>query len=188
MDDRQTRRRAQCQRSKSQQSEPYECDDPDHDVSNSHLPTHDANGIPYQTITASHLPVDIVLPRLRRVTGSGPTWSACCPAHGDSRPSLSVTETTDGKLLIKCHAGCEPEQIMSAIGLDMTFLFPSAYAIQVARRKGNFTSSVRGEPHDGPYFEPEIDFGKFKDIIRTTKANNRKLVDLANDLLYFPHI
>ena len=36
----------------------------------------------------------------------GSYGTAICPAHHDRHPSLSITER-DGKLLVKCHAGCE---------------------------------------------------------------------------------
>jgi hypothetical protein len=41
----------------------------------------------------------------------------CCPAHNDRNPSLSVTETPDGKLLLHCFAGCSFEEIIQAAGL-----------------------------------------------------------------------
>src|SRR5262245_28022373 len=68
------------------------------------LPTHDRLGRPYPLIRPKDYPADIVLGRLRGVTGSRPQWSARCPAHADSRPSLSVTELNDGTLLIHCFA------------------------------------------------------------------------------------
>jgi len=40
---------------------------------------------------------------------------ACCPAHDDTNPSLSITETADGKLLWKCHAGCSQEAVRQAL-------------------------------------------------------------------------
>lgn len=42
---------------------------------------------------------------------------ARCPAHDDRRPSLSATVGDDGRVLLHCHAGCEPEQILKALGL-----------------------------------------------------------------------
>ena len=51
-------------------------------------------------------------------------WTAHCPAHDDRKPSLSIGEASDGKTLIHCHAGCAPEQILKAIGLEMADLFP----------------------------------------------------------------
>ena len=39
-----------------------------------------------------------------RQVGQG-SYTACCPAHDDKTPSLSITEISDG-VLIHCHAGC----------------------------------------------------------------------------------
>lgn len=42
--------------------------------------------------------------------------SARCPAHDDKRPSLSIAEGDDGRLLCHCHAGCEFASIMAGLG------------------------------------------------------------------------
>ena len=42
-------------------------------------------------------------------------YKACCPAHDDATPSLSVTIKDDGKVLWNCHAGCGPEQVQAAL-------------------------------------------------------------------------
>jgi hypothetical protein len=55
--------------------------------------------------------------------GSG-TISARCPAHDDGRASLSVTEGAGGKILVHCHASCEPGAIVGALGLKLSDLFP----------------------------------------------------------------
>ncbi len=53
------------------------------------------------------------------------TYAACCPAHNDKNPSLYVTEKSDGTLLIHCMSRqCSAVDIMAAIGLEMTDLFP----------------------------------------------------------------
>lgn len=39
---------------------------------------------------------------------------ACCPAHDDHGPSLSVTERS-GKILVHCHAGCAQSAVISAL-------------------------------------------------------------------------
>lgn len=62
------------------------------------------------------------LNRLGKVKRSGDGWIAQCPAHDDSKPSLSVTEA-DGKLLLKCHAACATDKITAAMGLTMADLF-----------------------------------------------------------------
>lgn len=40
---------------------------------------------------------------------------ACCPAHGDTRPSLSLADADDGRLLLNCKAGCDFLSILDAI-------------------------------------------------------------------------
>lgn len=68
---------------------------------------------------------DAFLDRLDKVkrTGNG-TWLACCPAHEDRRPSMSIRELDDGRVLVHCFAGCGVEQILSAVGMDFDALFP----------------------------------------------------------------
>jgi hypothetical protein len=39
---------------------------------------------------------------------------ACCVAHDDRTPSLSVSER-DGKLLVHCHAGCDQRAVIAAL-------------------------------------------------------------------------
>ena len=51
---------------------------------------------------------------------SGKGWSARCPAHDDRTPSLSLSDSSDGKVLVHCHAGCQQGEVISqlrAIGL-----------------------------------------------------------------------
>jgi hypothetical protein len=45
-----------------------------------------------------------------------------CPAHQDNAPSLSVDWRND-RTLIKCFAGCQPDEIISALGLEFADLF-----------------------------------------------------------------
>lgn len=51
-------------------------------------------------------------------------WNACCPAHQDRSPSLAVGETEDGRVLVHCHGGCSVDDVLAAVGLDMTDLYP----------------------------------------------------------------
>jgi hypothetical protein len=48
-----------------------------------------------------------------RKVGGG--WMARCPAHDDRTPSLSIRDTDDGKVLVRCHAGCGQEQVISIL-------------------------------------------------------------------------
>jgi len=64
-------------------------------------------------------------------TASG--YLACCPAHDDRSPSLSISEGSGGKILLKCFAGCSTDSIVRAIGLEMKDLFTDT----VIRLNGN---------------------------------------------------
>jgi hypothetical protein len=68
-------------------------------------------------------PTQRLLNRLDGVRRSGAAWIARCPAHEDRSPSLSVAEGNDGRVLVKCHAGCPVEAIVAAVGLELSDLF-----------------------------------------------------------------
>ena len=68
--------------------------------------------------------VQKVLSRLRKVKKTASGWEACCPAHEDRKPSLSVGIGQDDRVLLKCHAGCSTEAVLSAIGVELHGLFP----------------------------------------------------------------
>ena len=69
--------------------------------------------------------VDALLSRLDGVrrTRSG-CWIARCPAHDDRRPSLSLRELQDGRVLLHCFSGCSVQGVMAAVGLELIDLFP----------------------------------------------------------------
>ena len=46
---------------------------------------------------------------------SGDGWACKCPAHDDKHPSLSVSDGAGGKVLVRCHAGCSQEAVISAL-------------------------------------------------------------------------
>ena len=69
-------------------------------------------------------PVENLLQRLEKVKGRNGSWTARCPAHQDKGPSLAVREADDGRILVHCFAGCETANVLGAVGLDMTDLFP----------------------------------------------------------------
>ena len=68
---------------------------------------------------------EALLSRLDKVksTGSG-RWLACCPAHNDRSPSLSIRELDDGRVLVHCFSGCEVEAVLGAVGLTFDALYP----------------------------------------------------------------
>jgi hypothetical protein len=78
--------------------------------------------------------VERVLSRLEGGHRSPTGATAKCPAHEDHRASLSISEGDDGRVLLKCHAGCEVETILSKLHLTMRDLFPPR-AAKGARKK-----------------------------------------------------
>ncbi|MBE0430084.1 MAG: AAA family ATPase [Thermoleophilia bacterium] len=71
-------------------------------------------------------PAEKVLSKLEGVKGGNGTWTARCPSHDDKRSSLSVSEDAGGKVLLRCHAGCEVEAVVAAMDLEMKDLFPDS--------------------------------------------------------------
>ena len=52
-------------------------------------------------------------------------WMACCPAHQDSDPSMSIALTPDGKILLRCWAGCSALDVVASMNLSLSDLFPN---------------------------------------------------------------
>lgn len=64
-----------------------------------------------------------VLSRIKNVKPQGTGHTGSCPAHEDKNNSLSVSVGADRKILLYCHAGCDTEQIVNAIGIKLEDLF-----------------------------------------------------------------
>lgn len=68
-----------------------------------------------------------LLARLEGVIPAGPgRWYARCCAHDDKSPSLSVMDKGD-RVLIHCFAGCDPSDVLTAIGLDWKDIYPDRW-------------------------------------------------------------
>lgn len=66
---------------------------------------------------------DRLLERLNKVRQTGSdTWIACCPAHDDKTPSLSI-KRVDGRVLVHCFAGCGAADVLAAVDLRLADLF-----------------------------------------------------------------
>lgn len=77
-------------------------------------------------------PLDIVedalRSRSRKVTRRADDISACCPAHDDNNPSLSVSRGSKRDIVVCCHAGCTADDVMTALGLLWTDLGEQPHA------------------------------------------------------------
>lgn len=47
----------------------------------------------------------------------GVGWIARCPAHDDRRPSLSIKDGDDGRVLVRCHAGCDQTRVIETLAV-----------------------------------------------------------------------
>ena len=79
--------------------------------------------------------VEQVLGLLKRVKPSGTGYVALCPAHDDHNPSLRITSGNDGRVLLKCFAGCTFTEICKAIGLDENDMFARTASVERKRRE-----------------------------------------------------
>ena len=68
---------------------------------------------------------DNLLQRLEKVKKTGTDkWSARCPAHDDKGPSLAIRELDDGRVLLHCFAGCGAAEVLDALGMEFSELYP----------------------------------------------------------------
>jgi len=69
-------------------------------------------------------PVDSILSKLPDARPNGNGWVARCPAHDDRRASLSISIGDDDRVLLHCHAGCTPGDVVGAMELKLADLMP----------------------------------------------------------------
>ena len=69
-----------------------------------------------------------------RKTGAD-RYLARCPAHDDRSPSLSIKDGDDGRVLIHCFAGCEPQSVLDAIGMTFSDIMPERIGTEHAYRR-----------------------------------------------------
>lgn len=79
-------------------------------------------------VAGDFVSVETLLSRLEGVRKVGPDrWFAKCPAHEDRTASLSIRED-NGVTLIYCFALCDRLDVLKAVGLDWSALFPRDWA------------------------------------------------------------
>ncbi len=112
-------------------------------------------GTAYDKARLHDSPIDAILHRLDRVKSTGPgKWQALCPAHDDRRPSLSIKEADDGRVLLKCWTGCGAAEIVSALGLSLADLFPgdrrnlADHSTSPMRRPFDYRDALQGISHE----------------------------------------
>jgi hypothetical protein len=82
--------------------------------------------------------IEKLITRLEGVKRTGPgRFVAICPAHDDKNPSLAVAEK-DGKPLLHCFAGCDPADVLAAVGLTFSDLYPERPTYTKGQRSAQF--------------------------------------------------
>jgi hypothetical protein len=68
--------------------------------------------------------IERLISSLEKVKRTGQNrFIACCPAHNDKSPSLALEER-EGKVLFHCFAGCAPADVLAAVGMEFSDLYP----------------------------------------------------------------
>src|SRR5262245_57370980 len=67
------------------------------------------------TTSSQTRPNNLELFRALKGKGRPHDFMASCPAHNDRNPSLHITTTRDGVVLLHCFAGCSQETVISAL-------------------------------------------------------------------------
>lgn len=95
--------------------------------------------------TVSHIAgrLGILLDRLERVRRAGKNYSARCPAHEDRSASLSIGEGNNGGILVHCFAGCNPADVVQAVGLTLGDLFPERLRPETPAERREFALAMR---------------------------------------------
>jgi len=77
-----------------------------------------------------------LIDRLEGVRETGPSrWIAKCPSHDDKSPSLSVRLADGDTWLLHCFAGCASTDVVAALGLEFSDLYPD--------RPGHYRAPMR---------------------------------------------
>ncbi len=71
-------------------------------------------------------PIDTVLSRVKGEIRpqSDSSYMVTCPAHPDGHPSLKISVSDSGKVLMHCHASCSFRHILEAFGLTQAEIDP----------------------------------------------------------------
>lgn len=114
--------------------------------------------------------IDNLISRLDRVKTIGKDkWLACCPAHKDKSPSLSIKELDDGRVLIHCFAGCDVESILNSLSLDVSELFPQ-------KQTGSY------KPHSKPFSARDVLMALWSEVLVVALAAEQILVSGLSEI------
>ena len=91
--------------------------------------------------------LETILAKLSKVRKTQRGYMACCPVHNDKNPSMTITETDDGKVLAHCFScGARGSDVVEALGLPQGELFfgefTSTYDAKLKLRKTELEDNI----------------------------------------------
>ncbi len=104
----------------------------------------------------------------------GNAFLARCPAHADRSLALEISEG-NGRTVLRCQAGCQPEKVVAAAGLTIDDLVDDADKRQVVRRR---LRNPPERPNNGSSVDvdrPEMPLS----VIPRRRIEQRRLEDLS---------
>ena len=117
-----------------------------------------------------------MLCKLDNVSDSGDGWSARCPAHPDTNNSLSVNIGWGGIFLMKCHRGCEFDEIVESARMMPQEMFTTTPSIKRAILPPRQPCNIEPSPTSAdPVWES-------KQIELCDPIHSHKVQDLAEQL------
>ena len=99
------------------------------------------------TAHTPRLTLDGLLGQLHGVRQAGDYHTARCPGHDDGKNSLQVSQKSDGKIGIHCHAGCDIGDVLAPLGWSAKDLYPPR---QNGRTNGKTATRKIVEVYDFP--------------------------------------
>jgi len=101
---------------------------------------------------AGDMSIDVLLSKLEGVKQiTRGRWLAKCPAHADRRPSLSVRELDEGRVLVHDFGGCSVGDVLAAVGLTFGVLYPEKldeHHVRSERRPFPASDVLRAVAHE----------------------------------------
>lgn len=79
--------------------------------------------------------IEDFLSRLEKVKKTPSGWLACCPAHDDKSPSLTVGIGKGGGVIAHCFGGCDIADVVAAVGMTLSDLMPETRPEGVYKRQ-----------------------------------------------------
>lgn len=115
--------------------------------------------------------LDNILNSLDKVRKNGKNYTAICPVHQDTKPSMTITETQKGDVLIHCFScGAKGTDVVRALGLPVGELFADELKIEKSRPYYNKELKVKDKYIIEFY---ERDGGGYKDYKAYQKSKTR---------------